>query len=59
MGSLTLPADIAARRAELERTDGATLFGVVGSHGDIELSVTEARALIGELGQFVVENTTE
>lgn len=35
---------------------GSTLFGVVGSRGDIELTVTEARALIGELGQFVVEN---
>lgn len=42
-----------------QREGGATLFGVVGSRGDIELTVTEARALIGELGQFVDENTDE
>ena len=40
-----------------QREGSAPLFGVVGSRGDIELSVAEARALIGELGQFVVENT--
>lgn len=42
-----------------QREGGATLFGVVGSRGDIELSVPEARALIDALTLFVDENTDE
>lgn len=40
-----------------QREGGSTLFGVVGSLGDLELSVAEARALIDALTLFVVENT--
>ncbi|SIF34978.1 hypothetical protein [Mycobacteroides abscessus] len=40
-----------------QRDGGAPMFSVVGTKGDIELSVAEAHALIGELGQFVVENS--